>query len=289
MRKWIKFSIDYNSKGIKSKVKDQNYIEHSKAMGGYEISDNIDTKEVYLEKYFLNSFENRLSNYYDFISKRISKEDEILSLACGSCTTELQLQNDGYNNILCSDLDFPASYNKLKTLFPDFKFFIFNAMEDTLTSKKDTIIVLNLIYLFNQDELLHFFKNIKKSLKNGGQLVIDSAGSPDNWLSYFIHDILLPFEMIFLKRIIYFFKTGKWTGVYKQDFAYRRNDDKIIEAAKAAGFELIDKENYAFYVDFNRTMLIGGVISRVKFLKNLLKPLAKKIPYSRMFLFKNNE
>ena len=70
-----------------------------------------------------------------------------------------------------------------------------------------------------------------------------------------------------------------------QYFGYRRKDTEIKEIAKKNGFELIDQENFAFLVEFQRSRVLRDLIE-INFIKNILGAIGRYIPYTRMYLLR---
>lgn len=263
---------------------DQSYCEHARAMGKYNADDAYKSKSDLFNRYFFNYQQSRLEYYYIFLKKHLNKEEDILSVASGRCINELYLMEEGYK-ITCSDIEIPDAYKETKALFPDFEYIKYNVLSGPTCQKYNGIICLSLIYLFDEKQLNRFFRNVSESLTIGGHLVLDSAGSPNNLLSYIIHDIILKYEMM-LMRIVKLISERKWYGFITKDNGYRRTDKEIIGAARQAGLELTDKENYAFLTEFRRSYLLNRAIKHCSICKRVFSIIGKNIPYIRMFNFK---
>lgn len=263
---------------------DQTYHDHAKGMGGYNANDAYKSKSDFFNRYFFNYQLSRLEYYYIFLKKHLNKKKEILSVASGRCAIELYLMEEGYN-IICSDLETLDAYRETKLLFPQFKHMKFDILSKPTYKKYDIIVSLSLIYLFDEKQLNRFFRNISDSLKTGCHLILDSAGSPDNFLSYIIHDIILKYETL-LKRIIKLISTGKLHSFIIKDFGYRRTDKDIIKAARQYGLELTDQEDYAYLTEFRRSYLLDKGIKHNSTCRRVFSVIGKNIPYIRMFNFK---
>lgn len=289
MRKWRKYLLEPSIKGRIYLGRDETFDDHAKAMGGYNPDESYTNKTAFLNKYFWGYHYGRLENYDNFIRKYLSRNGRILSIASGRCTNELFLMEDGYL-ITCSDLGIFTAYRQTKALFPQFDFIELNILKFPPPKKYDAIISLSLIYLFNEIELNTFFENISDGLETGGHLILDSAGSPDNFFSFFIHDIWLKYEtflVLFLKLI---FKR-EVNGIIIKNFGFRRTDKEIIESAKRYNLELVVQENYAFITEFTRSrlfskFLLKKAIKSGSILNCIFSFLGKKIPYIRMYKFK---
>ena len=284
MRRWYKYVLDNNNKGKHYLPQDQNYEDHKQAMGGYSVDSAYKNKHDFFAKYFHGYQHHRLEYYDDFIRKNIKKEDVILSIASGRCASELFLMEDGYR-ITCSDLEVFDAYEETVKLFPEIKYTKFDILSGSSPEKYDSIMCLSLIYLFDDEDLSRFFKSVSESLKQGGHLILDSAGSPDNMLSCFFHDILLKYEAYFIRMAKFVFKR-RLDALVVKNFGYRRADNEIIESAREFGLELTDQENYAFLTDFKRSFLLRNIIDRVPVSRNIFKHYGVKVPYIRMFNFK---
>jgi len=187
MRKWYKYFLDPLRRGRIYLPIDSNFYDHEKAMGGYKADDAYLSKSTFFNKYFWGyHIIGRLGCYDNFLRKHLKKDKDILSIASGRCANELFLIEDGYK-ITCSDLKVFDSYKETKTLFPQFDFVEHDILNGPFFLKYDAVICLSLIYLFNEEKLLTFFRNVSDSLKTGGHLILDSAGSTDNLMSYLIH------------------------------------------------------------------------------------------------------
>jgi len=286
MRKWYKYSISRSSDDLPEAQIDSSFIEHSKTAGDYEADIAYEDKESFFNYHFYNYQTERLVNYSRFIVKHLNQDQTILSVASGRCATELYLSDNGYS-ITCSDLEILPSYEDTIKLFPDYRFITLNILEQSTDIKYDAIIVLSLIYVFDDEQLDIFFRNINRSLKKGGSLVLDSAGSPDNFLSYIVHDVICRFERYLKSILLFIISFGNKNSVYKKHHGYRRNDSEIDQIAQSNGFELIDVENYAFLTEFSRSRILRYLMV-IPFSKSLFSLIGKKIPYIRMFKYRKN-
>jgi len=285
MRKWFKYSLSQINDRLVTKSQDSSFSEHAEAMGGYEVDDAYNSKNAFFRKYYDHYHLGRLEDYDKFLRKHIDKKDRILSVASGRSANELRLLEDGYD-ISCTDLDLLPCYDDTLKLFPNYRFSILNILEKPADNQFDTVICLSLIYLFDEKQLDVFFKNISRSLTEHGYLLIDSAGSPDNLLSFLIHDVLLKIEVHILKSLILLKSLGKKKfGITKKTHGYRRTNTEIIDIAKNNGFELIDLESYAFLTEFKRSRILL-LIMKVPFVKVVFRIIGKNVPYIRMFYFK---
>src|SRR3989338_4027381 len=193
MRKWLKYYIDYNVNGTIRLPMGRTFEQHASEMGQYESDDAYESKGRFLSRYFYGYHSLRLEYYDIFLRRHMKKGDDILSVASGRGANELVLMEDGYR-IACSDLGIPHAYIGTKKLFSYFEYIELDILKTPSSKKYDAALSLSLIYLFNDNDLGIFFENIARSLKPGGYLILDSAGSPDSIPSFILNDLYLRFE-----------------------------------------------------------------------------------------------
>ena len=286
MRPWYKYSTNSSHCGRTYIPIDRSYNDHKKSMDGFEADNSYSDKKAFFNRHFHNSYRNRLIYYDNFIRKHVTKEDDILSIGSGRCVNELLLLEDGYS-IVCSDLDQLGAYKMTKQLFPNFQFKKFDILKNSSQEKYNVILCLSLIYLFNAEELNKFFMNVRNSLTKEGFLILDSAGSPDNLLSHFIHEELLKYETktkAFIKTI----RTPRKEILITKHTGYRRKDREIINSAKLSGFILCDQENYDFLTELCRSYLLNRLIESFSSMEKVFCLIGRHIPYIRMFKFKRD-
>jgi len=284
MRKWFKYSYDTSIKGIKRPGIDDTFESHAERMGSYDADEYYKTKDAFFKKYFFGYHLGRLEHYDKFLRKHLSRDADILSIGSGRCANELALMEDSYK-ITCSDLELINAYPETKKLFPMLDYIKLDVLKNPASKRYDAIIALSIIYLFDKKNLKLFFKNVSESLKPGGQLIIDSAGSSDNLLSFLINDVYLKCE-VQLMRFLKFLLTGKHPGLVVKEFGFRRTDAEIIESAKMCGFELAGKENHAFLTDFRRSYVFNKLVPQGSFLERYFEIIGKRVPYVRIYNFK---
>ncbi|HOW53933.1 MAG TPA: hypothetical protein PLR60_04685 [Syntrophorhabdaceae bacterium] len=274
---------NYESRESSYQPPDEGFEEHAKAMCGYGEDDSYKSRKDFFENYYFGFQYGRLECYDDFIRKNLKKDHVIFSLASGRCANELFLIQDGYK-VVCSDLKIIDSYKSTKDLFSDFSFIEFDALRDDPVETYDAILVLSLIYLFDEQQLGVLLKKVNKLLKKGGYLILDSAGPPDCKLVNFYHDTYLKYESklyVMLKSIV----NRKAYGTIKKHFGFRRTDDEILESAQGSGFELVNKKNYDILSELRRSFIFNRLVRNGSPLEKIFKPLSRKAPYIRMFCF----
>ncbi len=273
-RYWIKpgRGKEYRSMG--------NYLEYYSApMRGYKIDDSYKNKQMFLDKWF----HGRYPSYDSFIRKFISKNENILSLACGRCINELKLIEEGYS-ITCSDLEVPSCYIPSKDLFGEFEFERLDILEGCPSRRYEKIICIGLIWAFNEDEMDIFFKNVYQGLESKGVLILELSVSPDNLLSFFFHDIYLRLESNALRMITSVF--GKSYKRIMDIHGYRYKTKEIIQIASQNHFEMVDLLACEPLVEFQRSPLLGRLIDKSSLIRKIMSIIGMCIPYSRLFALK---
>jgi len=282
-QRWYKYHLDSSVEGTIEHMLDRSFEKVGRDMGGYDPDSAYANKDTFFSRYFWNYHLGRLEVYDRFLRKRLKKTDEILSLGSGRCANELFLMEDGYH-IVCSDIKKLPAHEHTRSLFPTFDFKEYNILENPFPHQFNAIICLSVIYLFNDAELELFFKNVHASLRRSGILPLDSAGSPDNTLSYIIHDIVLKYEEI-LRRLARLALKQRWDGLIREHFGYRRSDEDIIRIGQQSGLRCTEIQRDGFMNDFLRSSILTQLIKWVPGFKLLLKTLGRNIPYIRMFKF----
>lgn len=281
MRKWYKYELGFTSGNAQIPI-DQNFSDHAAAMGGYDIDQSYSDENLLFKKYFFGFQYGRLERYYDFILKNIPKDSKVLSIASGRGILEYYMKKNGYHSITCSDLETSVSCDTLGLDFVEM-----NILESASEESYDAVICLSLIYLFDNEQLSIFFKNIQKKLKHGGLLILDSAGSPDTFFSHLINEVYLFFEMWFYRFYKYAVQR-KWYHIQTKHFGYRRSDEEIISLAKENGFIFHCQENSNFLTEFRRSMIFRKMFREGSYFESMLgNTFGKKIPYVRLFRFQS--
>ena len=284
MRKWIKyFPVKVSDQKLtQHESHSSSFSEHAKDMGGYSPDPHTySSKTVFFDTWLKGHHQGRLLAYDAFVRKHLRADETILSVASGRCANELYLMDDGYGRITCSDLERAEMHDLAKKLFPDFRFVPLDIISAPPSQAYDAILALSLIYLFDDNDLSRFFQNVAAGLKPNGKLILDSAGSPDNWLSFFIHDVWLKGECFAIAYASRFWKRKYCCTV--KEFGYRRTDADILRCAEQAGLELVAQENFAFLTEFKRSPLLGRIMRYLPFTEPLFARLGRMVPYQRMY------
>ena len=275
MRKWYKHYFELSDRKIKKITKFKKFEDFEKGMGGYGSNQHYKSRKKFNKEYL----KGRFLIYSNYLKKNIKKNKNILSIASGRCINELNLLNMGYK-ITCTDLSIPQCYKKSKKIFKKFNYNKFDILKDNLKKKYDTIIGLGLLYVFSEKQLNKFFKGLNRSVKLGGEIIIDSSSSPDNIITYLYDNFLLKFENIILSLMLNLI--GKKNNFISRHHGYKFKNKELIKIAKRHGFEIIDVKTKDFITEFSRSRLI----SKIYILNLILKPFSFFMSYVRIFKFK---
>ncbi len=81
MRKWFKYSIEFDN--LKKDViqKHHSYEDFEKSMGGYKENKFYENKKVFIDRFL----RGRFYYYNNFLNKNLDKEKKIISIASGRC------------------------------------------------------------------------------------------------------------------------------------------------------------------------------------------------------------
>lgn len=284
MRSWYKYSLDPSLQGQVHLPIDRYADDHARTMDRFEVDGAYQDKGTFFHRYLTGYQFSRLEYYNDFLRRHLKRGEEILSIASGRCANELGLMEDGYS-ITCSDLKEWEIHERTRRLFPGFEFMRLDVLEGPAYKRYDAVVCLSLIYLFDESQLRLFFRNVSDSLRLDGQLLLDSAGSPDNVLSTLIHDLWLKYEVVSL-RLVKGLLRRRLDGFVTKHHGYRRTDREIIESARQAGLELRCQKHYAFTTEFRRSRILGPLIAPGSVAEGLCRSVGRAVPYIRMFKFK---
>lgn len=274
MRVWYKHLVVPKTEKMHL-TKDVEASEHQKTMEGFTIDTAVITKKDFFKRYY----ERGLRHYpfYDrYFRKNLSKDEAGLSVGSGRCVNELLLAEDGYN-VVCSDL---ALYcPQLQKIFPGFKFSVLDILGSSYKEEKDFVMVLCIIYLFDEDELFKVFQNLNRSLKGGGRLFIDASAANDNFFSWLLDDVLCPADawfQYFLKK----FLRRQDNKVVRKHHGYRYSNKEVIKIAEKAGFKFVALQCGDYVTELKDRLLL---FSRLP--DWLVVPFGLVLPHIRMFQF----
>lgn len=279
MRKWFKYSLLEGINVTVYEAMDCNFDDHQKAMGGYGIDYAYESKAAFLKEYYYGYDLGRLESYDGFLKKHLTKNDRILSIGSGRCAIEIKLLEEGYQ-VVCSDLSVFSAVQAAKALFPSLQFTVLNIINNPASGKYDKVIALSLIYLFDDEKLSKFFSNVAESLEDGGGLIVDMPGLPDNRIVNVYYHYYLKLDLLILKCLRSLVKYRS-EGVVIKHHGYLRGDEEFIKFADKFGFLLLEKTGYGFFGD-----LYGRSTALRLFLLKFFPFLEKPRFHARMFFFR---
>lgn len=275
MRPFYKHWIEPGEGNI-SRTLEPTYDCHVSAMGGYQVDQSYTEKNQFIAKWF----NGRYINYDAFIRKHVKKSGSILSIASGRAVNELQLIADGFD-VTCSDLERPASHEDSIKLFGEHKYIEADILGEMPPKKYESVICIGLICCFNEKEMRVALNNMNRILEKGGILVLELSVSPDNLLSYLLHDIWLRYETLILPYY-YNIKGRKFKRV-RELHGYRYKTKEITGMLKSEEFDVFDYFSCESLLEFQRSRIIGTLMERIRCLEPVFSAIGKNIPYSRLF------
>ena len=264
MRIWNKY---YLKKQESNELSIQEYTAYQ-----LKISKELDDKNFDFNN-FNKSFNKETYNY--LIDKLYG---DCLSIGSGKGHLEYHLSKK--HNITATDInkDFIKYNDKI-----NFKFFdIVNSSEEgfKILGKFDCIFVPSLIYAFNDDQLNIFFSNLKKLIKNDGNIYVFFR-SRDSFITNIIDNILIPCEE-HIKKVFYKVFMKKDLYVAKSQQGYRRSLDDLKKIVFANNLSIKSVEYSMFETDYNRL----SIIKKLKLGKLISLIFLKRHPNMNIFHLK---
>lgn len=247
-------------------------------MEGYLPDGGYQTKSAFFAQHL--RAHPRLLAYDRYLHTRLQRGEKVLSVASGRCANELYLMFALDCDITCSDLREPPCIPATKSLFPSLKFIALDVMRDDPPDTYDTVLSLGLIYAFDDRQLDQFFSFVWRALRPKGRLLLDSAGSPDNFLSYLLHDLFLPTEAALLSAV----RTIRHLHLHRVQgtpHGYRRTLEDIEKSAAKAGFFVKDVHEDGFDIDLRRGIVLNR-LGTTRMGTEILTRIGRHMPYTRM-------
>ena len=279
MKRWNKILIDRSDKVTKIN-KTKSFEDFAEELGDYNSNQYYDSKKKFFEFYFKEKY----LVWDKYLEKNLNPHKKNLSIASGRGINALSLISKKFD-ITCSDIKIPHCYESSKKLFGNFDYINLNILENVINQKFDNIYSVSAFYLFSDLELKKIFYNINTILKKDGILILDFGGTEDNLISFFFHDIYLFVEAYIIYYLSKIF--NKKIGIkFDYNFGYRFKNHEIINLAKKFGFKFVDLNEYDFFTELQRSILIRKIIEYFPPSKFFFKFFGKKIPYIRMLKFK---
>lgn len=277
MRKWYKYIVNYEN-NVRFVQRDEAFSDHKKSMF-YDSNIGYNSKEEFFKVYFYNG-NHRCKIYNNYLRRYLKKEENILSVGSGRSINELLLIEDGFD-IVCSDLELPCKEEVLR-LFPNLRFVKYDVTTFPFKTKFDSVISLEMFYLFDKNTLSRVFKNVAECLKAGGRFILCPGGAEDNLFSYINDEIICNCEANLL-HIVQRLRRRECV-VTKKHQGYRTKDEEIVSAAEGVGFNLCNLEKTDYLTEFGmRSILLGKVPKRI------IGIIGRVIPCVRMFTFMKNQ
>ena len=265
MRKWFKFIIsDKYNEDIKDRFLFTNY---------QLIQNNKNFKENFN---FENFKKNKVSFYqYNFLKNNLDSGKETLFVGSSWGETEFFLK-EKFKIVASDSEDQYVEFHKNNT---DLNFIKLNILDvENQNLKYEQIVVNNIEYLFNNQELKICIENISKISTPGAKIFVIFR-SRDGFLIKFIDQILTFAEtylVYLIKRInkkVYFFKGHQ---------GFRRSLKKFKKIWIENKFEFLSIYEDLFEVDYNRLR----IIQKLKVSGFLSKIFLKSNPYLNIIIFK---
>jgi SAM-dependent methyltransferase len=276
MRKWTKHA---------AVPRDQPQARHANAadvysaqMGGYDPDDAYQSKSTFFARHL--QAHPRLVAYDRYLRPRLRKGERVLSVASGRCANELALVEATGCEITCSDLREPPCLAATRALFPSLQFVPLDVLRDEPPGRFDTVLSLSLIYAFDDQQLAKFFAFARRVVAPSGRLLLDLAGSPDNFLSFMLHDVFLPAEAALIAG---YRSVRHRTGhrVEHTAHGYRRTLEDVAEVARSEGFVVAGMQTDGYDIDLRRGVLLNRLADTGAGLAAITW-IGRRMPYTRM-------
>lgn len=284
MRAWYKYLVEPGEPAAAAAgapaADDYRFFANTYAFddpAGYE------TRESFYARYYHGYHCGRLESYLPLIEKHLSPQHPILSLASGRPVIESLLHTGGYR-VTCSDMEVFPGYGQIQRLFPGLSYLALDLRKEPVPEGYHTVLALGLLYLFDGAAMDAFFANVARALPAGGQLIVDSAISPDNRASYLIHDVLLKCEA-YLKQF-YHLLGSRRAEVKRIQFGYRKTHGEIIDAAARHGLALVERSSGGELIDIQRSYLVRRTMAALPFTEGVFRRLGQAAPFVNLYVFR---
>ena len=284
MRVWNKTLLTFQAEEVSNDL-DRTFADHARGMGGYVCS-GYGSREEFFSTYF----DSRLQDYETFLMAHLPRNGRTLSIASGRAVLEMRLADRGFD-IVCSDLE-PVCPQPLRALFPRYNFMRWDALNAAIPEDRfDNVMCLGFVYLLPPDRLDAFIGRVAALVAPGGVFILDSAGSPDNLVANFLHEVALPIDarstcaaLNVRARI----KGGPFRRVRRKHHGYRYRDREFVSVAKRHGFDLEAVSHMDFENEWKRMFLYRYALSRLSPIRAAMLQAGRLMPYVRMFAFRSN-
>ena len=236
----------------------------------------IEENKNYKENFIFKNLKKKETFYkiYKFLKNNldINKKTLFIGSSWGWCEFFLMKDFD----IIASDVEeHYVNYHKSNTSLNYIKLDILNL---DIKNKYDQIVINNIEFLFDEEQLSKSIKNIS-NISNPGSKVFVIFRSRDGFIPKLIDNYLLPFEtyLVYLLK-----KLKKKVYLTKNHLGFRRNISKFIELYKQNNFTLISIYKDMFSYDFQRLRTVQKF--RLSYLLSIIT--FKSNPYLNIIVFK---
>ncbi len=288
MLKFFWYAITFKKNDYFGRInKNLDYLKLKKENWEYQLRSSFKSTKSYnsKKKFFKEYFLEEHNTYFNYLKKKLKKNDKILSIGSGRGALELKLYDLGFKKITLTDLEVPAGQKKLNRIFKYVKYKKFNLFKNKTKKKYDVIICMNLLYAFNKDQIRSFFISCSKLLNKNGKLILSPGLAPISLTNLFYNFIYLQLECFLF--FLYFKIKGKEVTLFKYHHGFLFKKNEIIDIALTNNFTLSEKVfRNDFLSEFRRSLFLRKFINK-DFKKNIiLKTLGRFIPFANIHYFK---
>jgi SAM-dependent methyltransferase len=282
MRVWKKTLLVLADEDVPTGI-DRTFADHARGMGGY-VCRGYRSREEFFSTYF----DGRLQDYERFLTAHLPTNGRTLSIASGRAVLEMRLADRGYD-IVCSDLE-PVCPEPLRALFPRYNFMPWDALNAAIPEARfDNVMCLGFVYLLPPDRVDAFIERVAALVPPGGVFILDSAGSPDNLVANFLHEVALPIDACATCAALNVrarIKGGPFRRVRLKHHGYRYRDREFVSVATRHGFALEAVSHMDFENEWKRMFLYKYALSRLSPIRAAMLKAGRLMPYVRMFAFR---
>ncbi len=287
MEAWHKYPLQVGDGSIIRNAFLPDFEAQADFMGGYAADDSAYADR---ESFWHTYFQARYPIWDEFIRRHVDRDARILSIASGRCINELRLLCDGYS-VTSSDLEVPACHHANAELFGPHEYLALDITKQTPPGQYDAVMCLSLIYLFDERTLDAFFRNVSTTLRSGGRLILDAAGSEQSLLGTLYHRGFLKGEAwahYLLRKIASATPLSRFRySLLIRNYGFRWKSREIIQMAARHGLKLAAREEHDPLTELSRSPLLGRALARPEGLlaRLLVKLIGNRLKYLRLFVF----
>ena len=242
----------------------------------------IQNNKNYEERFIFDKFkDNELGlKTYNYFKKKLNKKSTFF---IGSSWGWVEFFLSKNFSLIASDINEKyVNFHKYNKHFKYIKFDILDISEKKeFNNKFEQVIVNNIEYLFDQDQIQKCMKNVHRIAKKNAD-VFFIFRSRDSFIIKLIDNYLSPFENK-LKTIIKTFKDKKYFT--KNHHGFRRTEKEFIKIIEENNFKVQSVYKDMFEVEYNNLT----IIRMLKISKFLSIIFFKLHPHLNIFHTKKNE